>query len=124
MKIVIIEDEEILANVLKEKFEREEFEVAIAKNGEEALPVVRKTNPDIILLDLILPRKNGLDVLRELKSYAEYKIIPVIVLSNLGEDETIKEALHLGAEDYFVKAQHPVNEVVEKVKERLLSKSK
>ena len=124
MKIAIIEDEEILAKILKEKLEKEKFEVGIAVNGEEAMPLIERFQPDIIILDLILPRKSGLDVLRELKARSDLKPIPVIVLSNLGDDENIKEALQLGAEDYLVKTQHPINEVIEKIKYRLFSKSK
>lgn len=124
MKIVIVEDEEILSKVLEEKFRKANFDVAIAVDGEEALPVIRKFSPEIIILDLILPKRSGFEVLQELKTNPELKAIPVIVLSNLGQDEDIKKALQLGAEDYIVKTQHPINEVIEKVKERLLSKSK
>lgn len=124
MKIVIVEDEEILLRVLKEKFEKANFDVAVAIDGEEAMAVVKKSQPDVVLLDLILPKKSGFEVLQEIKSDAELKPIPVIVLSNLGQDEDIKRALQLGAEDYIVKTQHPINEVIEKVKSRLLSKSR
>ncbi len=124
MKIVIVEDEEALSKVLAEKFSKNGFETSVAKNGGEAIDVIRKNMPDIIALDLLLPRKNGLKILEEIKADPELKPIPVIVLSNLGEDEDIKTALRLGAEDYLVKSQHPINEVVEKFKMRLLSKSK
>ena len=76
--------------------------------------------PDLIILDLILPGKHGLEVLKEMKEDADLKATPVIVLSNLDTDADIKEALRLGAADYFVKAQHPIAEVVEKVKTALL----
>lgn len=121
MKILIIEDEGALAQVLKEKFEKEDFEVKIAVDGETALSLVKSFMPDMVLLDLILPKKLGLEVLREIKLEEDIKDIPVIILSNLGEDEDIKEGLALGAKDYFVKTQHPINEVIEKVKEYLLN---
>ncbi len=124
MKIVIIEDEEALKSVLVEKFEKLNFEVKSAKDGEEAMPVIRNANPDIILLDIILPKRSGFDVLEELKKDPGLKHIPVIVLSNLGEDENLKKALAMGADDYLVKTQHPINEVVDKVNKHLLSKSK
>ena len=124
MKIVIVEDEEILLKVLKEKFEKANFDVAVAVNGEEAMGIVKKFQPDVILLDLILPKKSGFEVLQEIKSDPELKQTPVIVLSNLGQDEDIKRALQLGAEDYIVKTQHPINEVIEKVKSRILGKSR
>ncbi len=120
MKILIVEDEEILSKVLKEKFEREDFEAFLAVDGEEVLPSAKKNKPDLILLDLILPKKSGFEVLSDLKADSELKIIPVIVLSNLGQDEEIKNALRLGAVDYLVKTQHPINEVVEKVRQQLI----
>lgn len=119
MKILIIEDEEALAKVLKEKLEKEGYEVEVVDNGGEAFAVAEKARPNIIILDLILPKKDGFEVLAELKSHVELKLIPVVVLSNLGEDEHIKRALSLGASDYFVKTQHPLLEIVEKVKTQL-----
>lgn len=119
MKILIIEDEEALSSVLKEKFEAEGYFVSIAKNGEEGLALINKVMPDIILLDLILPKLNGFQVLGTLKADPDKKSIPVVVLSNLGEDDSIKRAIMLGAADYFVKSQHPIKEIVEKVKFQL-----
>jgi two-component system cell cycle response regulator len=117
MKLLIAEDEEILLKVLREKFEKEKFTVITATDGASVIPLVKSGKPDLILLDIILPKKNGLDVLRELKASPETDNIPVIIMSNLGDDEKIKEGLSLGADDYLVKTQHPINEVVEKVKE-------
>jgi len=120
MKVLIVEDEEILYRVLQEKLEGEKHEVEIATDGEMALEKVISFEPDFILLDIILPKKDGLTVLAELKSNQEFINIPVIVLSNLAEDDKIKEALKLGAVDYFVKTQHPLAEIVEKIEESLL----
>ena len=120
MKILIAEDEEVLIKVLKEKFEKEKFVVKIAEDGSEVLPLVKSFKPDLILLDIIMPRQDGLSVLKELKADDEMSGIPVIITSNLGEDEKIKQALDLGAIDYLVKTQHPINEVVEKAKKYLL----
>ena len=119
MKILLIEDEEILGDVLKEKLEQEKFVVELARDGEDGLAKAAQA-PDLILLDLILPKKDGFEVLRQLKSNPTLKMIPVVVLSNLGQDEEIKKALQLGAVDYMVKAQHPIDEVVEKVKRQLI----
>lgn len=116
MKILIVEDEVVLSKVLKEKFERSDFDVQVAADGEIALTMARNFKPDVIALDLVLPKKNGFMVLKELKEDAEMKLIPIIVVSNLGEDSDIKRAISLGAADYFVKSQHPINEIVEKVK--------
>jgi len=123
MKILIVEDEDVLSLVLEEKFKNEGYDVMIAKDGEEAQPKIEKFKPDVILLDLILPKKGGMEVLESIKSDSELKLIPVIVLSNLEGDEIIKSALSLGAVDYFVKTQHPIAEIVEKV-EALFTESK
>jgi|SRR3989344_5530509 len=115
MKILIVEDEEILLNVLKDRFEAEGWEVTVAKNGEEAMTAINKASFELVLLDLLMPKKDGFQVLEEVRNNPELKNLPIIVLSNLGGDEDIKKALALGANDYFVKTQHPLSEVVEKV---------
>lgn len=115
MKLLIVEDEVALAKVLEEKFKKEKYDVRVAEDGVEALGMVAKFKPDMILLDLLLPKKGGLDVLEELKNSERWRNIPVIVLSNLDDDQNIKKATKLGAVDYFVKTQHPIKEVVEKV---------
>jgi DNA-binding response OmpR family regulator len=124
MKVLIIEDEEALRKVLQEKMEHSGFETFAAKDGAEGWDMARSKNPDIILLDLVLPKKNGFDVIDLLKNDSELKSIPIFILSNLAEDESLKRALQMGAEDYFVKSQHPINEIVEKVKTRLVEKSR
>lgn len=120
MKILLVEDEETLVKVLREKLEKKHFTVEVAADGEEALPAVKRFNPDLIILDIILPKKNGMDVLKELKKDSELKHIPVIMLSNLGEDENIKDALEIGAVDYLVKVQHPINEIIEVINRHLV----
>ena len=120
MKILIVEDEDILRNVLQERFEEENFSVFIAPDGKIALSLAKKNKPDIILLDILLPEVDGIEVLTSLKANDELSNIPVIMLSNLSEDQKIKQALELGAVDYLVKSQHPINEVVEKVNKYVL----
>lgn len=124
MKVLIIEDEEALRKVLQEKMQSVGLETFAAKDGVEGWDMIQAKNPDIILLDLILPKMDGFEVLTMMKKDPEFKNIPVIVLSNLAEDESLKKALQMGAEDYFVKAQHPINEVVETVKNRLIQRSR
>jgi DNA-binding response OmpR family regulator len=119
MKILIVEDEVVLSKVLKEKFKKEKFETRIVDNGNDVLKAAASFKPDMILLDLLLPGKHGLTVLKELKADADLNVIPVIILSNMDSDEDIKKGLKLGAVDYFVKAQHPIKEVVAKVAESL-----
>lgn len=115
-KILIAEDEEVLLNVLKDRFEAEGWEVAVAKDGEETIAAIEKTPFDLVLLDLLMPKIDGFEVLKEVKSNPELKDIPIMVLSNLGGDEDIKKAMALGADDYYVKTQHPMSEIVEKAK--------
>lgn len=115
--ILVVEDEDFLRNPLKDTLELEGYKVDIASDGEDAVKKIEKKKPDLILLDLLMPRKDGFFVLEELQKNEEWKLIPVIVLSNLGGDEEIKRALSMGAKDYFVKAQHPIEEVIDKVKE-------
>ncbi len=119
MKVLIIEDEEALNKVVKEEFASQGYEAKVAKDGEEGLKMAKSFKPDAIMLDLVLPKKVGLDVLSELKADESTKNIPVIVLSNLAEDENIKKALTLGAADYFVKTQHSIYEVIEKIQKHI-----
>lgn len=116
-RVLIVEDEEFLIRALGDNLESEGFTVDMALNGEEAMDKIRKQRPDIILLDLLLPIKDGFYVLEELRKNPEWKLIPIIVLSNLDSDTEIKRALELGADDYFVKSQHPIEEVIDMIKE-------
>lgn len=118
-RILIVEDEDFLVQALKDNFEAEGYTIDVAKNGDDAMQRVRWQLPNLILLDLLMPKQDGLYVLEEMKKNPEWKTIPIIVLSNLGTDEVIKRALDMGADDYFVKSQHPIGEVIEKVKEYL-----
>ena len=119
MKILIVEDEETLSKVMKEEFKDAGHDIKVATNGEDALSMARDFSPNVILLDLVLPKKGGLEVLSDLKSDKDLKDISVIVLSNLAEDESIKQALSLGAKDYFVKAQYSIYEILEKVQKNM-----
>jgi len=115
LKIVLIEDDNILAKVIYEELEEAGFEVDLAYDGQEGLKLVRSKKPDLVLLDLILPQKHGFDVLEELKESPATSDIPVILLTMLGRDDDIKKGLKLGANDYIVKSQHAIAEIVEKV---------
>ncbi len=124
MKLLIVEDEKELAEVLRMEFESQDFSVEVAVDGEDALSKLKSYVPNLILLDLLLPKKDGFEVLETIKANRKLKNIPVIILSNLGQDEEIKRGLDLGAKDYFVKAQHPVKEIVDKVKHYLIKPTK
>ena len=117
--VLIVEDEEFLIRALEDNLSAEGCTIDTARNGEEAIDHVKKKKPDLILLDLLMPKRDGFYVLEEVKKNPEWKLIPVLVLSNLGGDAEIKRALEMGADDYFVKSQHPIEEVIEKIKEYL-----
>lgn len=114
--IVLIEDDEILSKVLNAELTDAGFGVFQAFDGEAGLELVRSKRPDLVLLDIILPKKQGFEVLEELKKSPDTQSISIIILTLLGEDEDIKKGLRLGADDYLVKSSHAVAEVVEKVK--------
>lgn len=114
--VIVVEDESFLSKVLSERLEDEGFaRVDVAGNGEEALQKIQANPPSIILLDMILPKKNGFEVLQELKADAKLKTIPVLVLSNLGQDQDIEQAKALGAADYLVKSNFSLQKVVSKI---------
>src|SRR3989338_3419367 len=102
----MVEDEKALQQILGELFVSEGFEVAQAYDGEAGLNMARKENPNLILLDLRLPKKDGFEVLRELKADEKTNDIPVIVFTNLETAEDIDKALEAGATTYIVKANY------------------
>lgn len=116
IKIAIVEDDEVLSKVIAEELGDAGFEVHRAKDGEAGLKLVKEKMPDAVLLDVLMPKMNGFQVLEALKQAPETKSIPVILLTMLGSDDDIKKGFQLGAKDYIVKSQHAVAEIVEKVK--------
>lgn len=123
-KILMIEDDIFLRKIYREKFLREGFSFLEATNGEEGLNKVIAEKPDLVLLDLMLPRKNGFDVLIEMKRNKATARIPVVILSNLGQDSDVKRGLELGANDYLVKTDVNLSDVVARVKEWILKAEK
>lgn len=118
-KILVTEDDAALREALVDYLTKEEFEVIAAVNGEEGVEMTKKELPDLLLLDIILPKKDGFEVLKEIKADEKTKNIPVILLTNLESLSDIERALQLGATTYLVKADHSLEEVVAKVKEFL-----
>ena len=117
--ILFIEDESALQKTLGEILSQEGYEVISALDGEVGLRLAKVKKPDLILLDLILPKINGFEVLRKLKQEPETKNTPVIALTNLEGIEDVKGAIELGAQTYLVKTQYALEEVVEKIKKAL-----
>ena len=118
-KILLVEDDAILAKVLYGKLSEAGFEVNQAFDGEVGLAMAKSGKWDLILLDLILPKKDGFEVLAELKNDLSARSMPVIILTMLGADEDIKKGLQLGADDYIIKAHVTPQEVMEKIKQAL-----
>ncbi|MFH1457331.1 MAG: response regulator [Patescibacteria group bacterium] len=119
IKILLVEDERSIADMYKMKFEREGFEVIYIDNGDGVLKTVLEKKPNIVLLDIILPKVDGFSVLKELKNNSKTKMTPIIMLTNLGQEEDINKAKKLGVDEYLVKANLTPTQVVEKVKEIL-----
>lgn len=115
-KVLIIEDEAPLREALALKLKKEGFEPIQAPDGIEGVQLAKTQKPDLIFLDVIMPKMNGLDVLKELKSNAAIMNIPVIMLTNLPEDSAKQKAQELGAVEYLVKSDSPLEELIEKVK--------
>jgi len=122
MKILIVEDERRFREMLSSIFNSEGFSVISASNGEEGLKIAESEIPDVILLDIILPKKDGFEVLEGLKKKNRLSKIPVIVLTNLEDNRDVQRALSLGAYTYLVKANYTLDEIVEKVNFFLRSK--
>jgi len=118
-KILFIEDESALQKTFGEILKQEGYEMISALDGETGLRLAKSEKPNLILLDLILPKIHGFDVLKKLKGDKETKDIPVIVLTNLEKIEDVDKALELGATTYLIKAQYSLEEVVEKIKKVL-----
>jgi DNA-binding response OmpR family regulator len=123
-KILIIEDEPMLGDLLYAVLKEEGFEVEKATTGEEGIKKIKEFYPDLILLDILLPFISGYDVLSFLKKEEKFSSIPVIVLSNLGQDEEIKKSLALGAKEHIIKSNFTLEEIVEKVKKIFTSPEK
>jgi len=118
-KILIVEDEEPILRALVDKFTREGFETLEARNGEEGLEIALREHPDLILLDIIMPKMDGMTMLHKLREDTWGEQVPVIILTNLSEAEKMKEAMEAGVFDFLVKTNWRLEDVVKKVREKL-----
>ncbi len=118
-KILIVEDEVSLRGALEMKLAMEGFDILQASDGKMGLEIALAEKPDLILLDLILPKMDGITVLKELRANEAGKEIPVIILTNLNSSEMIEKAISEGSTDYLIKVDWKIDEVVEKVKGKL-----
>ncbi|MDP2671063.1 MAG: response regulator [bacterium] len=118
-KILVVEDDPLMARMYEKIFTFEKYEVETANNGQEGLQKARTGAPTLILLDIMMPEKNGLQVLDELKTDPNTKAIPVVVLTNLAGEKDAETALAKGAVKYIIKSEHEPKEVADMVKQIL-----
>lgn len=119
MKILLVEDNQILSQALKDKMEQEGLNADAAFNGQEGWDMLQKDEYSLIVLDIIMPIMNGFELLEKIKADDRFKKIPVMIASNLGQDEEIKKGKDLGANAYFIKSNIQLNDLIEKIKEML-----
>lgn len=119
-KVLIVEDDQLIFSILSRELIDAGFQVSNAYDGEQAVSVTKEVHPDLVLLDILLPRKNGFEVLAELKADVELAKIPVMILSNLGQPEDIQRGRDLGAVDYMVKVEFEPKQIVDKVRSILI----
>ena len=114
-KVLIIEDEELVAEILEKKLKEAGYNVEVARDGEEGLNKMRKRKPDLVLLDIIMPKKGGFEVMEEMRKDENLKDIDVMVISNSGQPVELDKAKALGAKDWLIKTEFDPQEVLDKV---------
>jgi CheY-like chemotaxis protein len=118
-KILLVEDEEIILDLLQRKLTKEGYEILVARDGDEGLKIMREVKPDLILLDIVMPKMGGFEVMEEMQKDKELSKIPVIVISNSGQPVELDRAQKLGAKDWLIKTEFDPQEVVDKVKKQI-----
>lgn len=118
-KILVVDDEKSVVDVLTKKLQLEGYEVGVAYDGQEALNKIAKEKYDLILLDIIMPVLDGMSVLRRLKADEATKNIPIIVLTNLQDDEKISEVVIAGQSDYLIKSNYSLDDLMDAVKKKI-----
>jgi DNA-binding response OmpR family regulator len=113
--ILLAEDDAFVSDIYYTKLTNEGYNVILAPDGRVAIDEIKKSIPDLILLDIMMPYMDGMEVLDELKNNDEWKNIPVLLLTNLSEKENVKKALELGAQDYLIKSHFTPSEILEKI---------
>lgn len=117
-KILLVEDDPFLSSLLKNRLQKEGVDVVLSRDGEEALRILKSEKINLVLLDIILPKKSGFEVMEEIKNdpYLQGQGVSVVVISNLGQEEDIIKCRNLGAIEYFIKAKTSIDELVEHIK--------
>src|SRR5258708_10016856 len=118
-KLLIIEDDRFMANGMRVRFSEDGFDLKLASNGEEALEILKTFIPRVIIVDLMMPKMDGFETLARIKAQDNLKDIPVIIASNLGQEEDIKRGKNLGAVEYVVKSNLSLDDMVAVVNKHL-----
>jgi DNA-binding response OmpR family regulator len=118
-KILIIEDEEILSSLLSKRLEREGYEIVVAPDGEVGVETMKEQKPDLVLLDIVMPKKDGFQVMEEMQADEALSKIPVVIISNSGQPVELDRAKKLGAKDWLVKTEFDPQEVLDKVSRQI-----
>lgn len=122
-KILLAEDDPFLASLLKTRLEKESFEVRIVKDGEEALKTLRAENFDLLLLDIILPKKSGFELIEEIRLDPRLQKTSIMIISNLGQPEDVARGQKSGVIEYFIKAKTSIDDLASKIKQAIESKT-
>jgi DNA-binding response OmpR family regulator len=123
-KILIIEDDRYISKMYQLKLSLEDYDVQVAENGKQGVDKIKEFMPDIVLLDILMPELDGFEVLKIVKADPVTKEIPVLIMSNLGQEDHVEKGMKLGALGYIVKSQYTPSKVVEKIKSVLAEKGK
>lgn len=115
-KILLVEDDQIVIEILVKKLEKEGYSIVVARDGNEGLKKMREETPDVILLDMVMPKKGGMEVLEEMHVDRKLSKIPVVIISNSGQPVELERAKALGVSDWLIKTEFDPEEVVEKVR--------
>jgi DNA-binding response OmpR family regulator len=118
--IILVEDDPFLLDIYITKFKEAGFNIEVIKEGQKVLETLKKKLPDLLILDIVLPDVDGLEVLKEIRSQDAFKNLPIIILSNLGQKQEVKKGLEMGATKYFIKANYKPSELVEEIKKILI----
>ena len=114
-KIMIIEDDRFLSSLMKARLEKEGFAVIQAFDGEEAMEMLKQELPSLVILDLIMPKVTGFEVLQMISITPQLEKVPVVIVSNLAQDSDIEKARQLGAREYFVKVKISIDDLISKI---------
>ncbi len=118
-KVLVIEDDPFLSRLLINRLKKAGVGVLHALDGEQGLGMLREDKPNLVLLDLILPKKSGFEVLEEIRTDPSIQDVPIIIISNLGQDGDVKRGKELGAVEYFIKAKTSIDGLIERVSQVL-----